>query len=121
MGSFFCVFFLFFFFCIPLRVVCGTSLSHCALPSPRDSLHPTTLLSSPFGVVHLYGNNWSALPPALFIARFHHPPLFFVFFYLFIYLQTLPSPTSPIYLRFENVETDRERGKGAALSKWDCY
>lgn len=84
------------------------SLSLCT-PLPPDSLHPTTLLSSPFGVVHLYGNNWSALPPALFKARFHHPPLFFVFIYLFIYLRTLPSPTSPIYLRFENVERETER------------
>lgn len=86
-------FFIFFFTASPLHPPphrwSRQHLSLAAHPSPKDSLHPTTLLSSPFGVAHLYGNNWSASPPALFKARFHHPPLSF-FWCFFINLQTTP-------------------------------
>lgn len=60
-------------------------LSPTAHPSPNDSLHPTTFLSSPFGVAHLYGNNWSTSPPALFKVCFHHPPLSPFFWCFFFY------------------------------------
>lgn len=99
----------------------GTSLT--AHPSlPPDSLHPTTLLSSPFGVAHLYGNNWSASPPALFKARFHHPPplslsVFFGVFF-FINLQTLPRrhPTGLKMCEVRQRVSEREREELCYLS-----
>lgn len=57
--------------------------------------------------MHLYGNNWSALPPAVFKACFHH---LFLGVFLFIYLEPLPPSTG-----FYNVR-ERERREFCYLS-----
>ena len=91
-----------------MRLVCSTALSPLpvSLYSPSSSLPPSqfspphhTVLSSPFGVVHLYGNNRSALPQAVFKACFHHPFFFFFFLLLciFIYLSRTSTPIRGVF------------------------
>lgn len=65
------------------------------LSPPLNSIHPTTRLSSPFRVVHLYGNNWFTLPLAVFKAHFHH--LFWRFFLCF--LSRAPAPIQGFFFQ----------------------
>ena len=114
-----------------LTVVCIDLHSelYFLLALPLNSLHPTTFLSSPFGVVHFYGNNRFTFPLAVFKVGFHQFFFIYLFYffcvyicvcvcvcvwrgnsYLFIYLN--PHPIHRI------LKCVCERTQ---LSKWNCY